>query len=289
MRVLPSPQIPKPLTAFLAGVIAQRNTHGTINRKFQMYGAPGDPPDGNKEDKCLQWLDRAALDPGCDASVLLGGLLHDIMEPEMLSAYYSVSDFDTKLKESIETQLARHGFAYVIGGQLTRGGMTASPTKTLQDVLRQGDFPGVDAESGERSTVSKRILRPHLPRPARSSKLCSRSSSTTTVFRCRQGNRSARYGPLSVSTSTSIPVRRMTMTFARSSKGWPRSLMASAPSERTLDRRMVAMGERRTASRLDTVALRFTPHTPSLSSSSRHGSNGRSRVRRWPDEPGGMM
>ncbi len=146
MRVLPSPQIPKPLTAFLAGVIAQRNTHGTINRKFQMYGAPGDPPDGNKEDKCLQWLDRAALDPGCDASVLLGGLLHDIMEPEMLSAYYSVSDFDTKLKESIETQLARHGFAYVIGGQLTRGGMTASPTKTLQDVLRQGDFPGVDAE-----------------------------------------------------------------------------------------------------------------------------------------------
>jgi hypothetical protein len=146
MRVLPSPQIPKPLTAFLAGVIAQRNTHGTINRKFQMYGAPGDPPDGNKEDKCLQWLDRAALDPGCDASVLVGGLLHDIMEPEMLSAYYSVSDFDTKLKESIETQLARHGFAYVAGGQLIRGGMTASPTKTLQDVLRQGDFPGVDAE-----------------------------------------------------------------------------------------------------------------------------------------------
>lgn len=146
MRVLPSPQIPKPLTAFLAGVIAQRNTHGGINRKFQMYGAPGDPPEGNKEDKCLQWLDRAALEPGCDASVLVGGLLHDIMEPEMLSAYYSVSDFDTKLKESIETQLARHGFAYVTGGQLTRGGMTASPTKTLQDVLRQGDFPGVDAE-----------------------------------------------------------------------------------------------------------------------------------------------
>jgi Abortive infection C-terminus len=146
MRVLRSPQIPKPLTAFLAGVIAQRNTHGMINRKFQMYGAPGDPPDTNKEDKCLQWLDRAALDPGCDALVLVGGLLHDIMEPEMWGAYYSVSDFDTKLKESIETQLARHGFAYVTSGKLTRGGMTASPTRTLQDVLRQGDFPGVDAE-----------------------------------------------------------------------------------------------------------------------------------------------
>ena len=146
MRVLPSPQIPKPLTAFLAGVIAQRNTHAAINRKFQMYGAPGDPPEANKEDKCLQWLDRAASDPSCDALVLVGGLLHDIMEPEMSAPYYAVSEFDTKLKDSIETQLARHGFAYVLGGALARGGMTASSTKTLQDVLRQGDFPGVDAE-----------------------------------------------------------------------------------------------------------------------------------------------
>jgi len=146
MRVLSSPQIPKPLTAFLAGVIAQRNTHGEINRKFQMHGAPGDPPEANKIDKCLLWLDRAALDPSCDALALVGGLLYDIMEPEMWGAYVTVTDSDTKLKESIETQLARHGFAYVLGGTLTRGGMTASPTKTLQDVLRQGDFPGVDEE-----------------------------------------------------------------------------------------------------------------------------------------------
>ncbi len=146
MRVLPAPQIPKPLSAFLATVFAQRNTHGTIDTKFQMYGAPGDPPVGNKEQKCLQWIDRAALDPTCDALALVGGLLHDIMEPEMWGAYASVTEFDTKLKASIETQLGRHGFAYMVGGTVTRGGMTGSPTKTLQDVLRQGDFPGVDAE-----------------------------------------------------------------------------------------------------------------------------------------------
>lgn len=143
MRIRPSPQIPKPLSAYLATVIAQRNTHGTIDTKFQMYGAPGDPPTGNKEQKCLQWLDRAALDPSCDVFGLVGGLLHDIMEPQMRGSYY---DSDTKDREAIGKQLARHGFVYVAGGGLSRGGMTATPTKTLQDVLRQGDFPGVDKE-----------------------------------------------------------------------------------------------------------------------------------------------
>lgn len=143
MRVLPAPQIPKPLSAYLATVIAQRNTHGTIDTKFQMYGAPGDPPTGNKEQKCLQWLDRAALDPSCDAFTLVGGLLHDIMEPQMRGIYY---DSDTRDREAIEKQLARHGFVYVAGGGLSRGDMIATPTKTLQDVLRQGDFPGVDEE-----------------------------------------------------------------------------------------------------------------------------------------------
>lgn len=141
MRILPTPTIPKRLTAFLAIVISQRNTHGTIDTKFQMYGAPGDPPAGNKEQKCLQWLDRAALDPHCDALALVGGLLHDIMQPEVRGVYYDTGD-----KDAIEKQLARHGFVYVAGGGLAQGGLTASPTRTLQDVLRQGDLPGLDSE-----------------------------------------------------------------------------------------------------------------------------------------------
>ncbi len=149
MRVPAKPQIPKPLTAFLASVLSRRNTHGGIDVKFQMHGAPGDPPVGNKEQKCLQWLDKASLDPDCDALALVGGLLCDIMEQaENEGTYYSATTNEEirKGKADIEKQLARHGYQYVTGGTLTRGGKTASPTRALHDVLRQGDFPGVDEE-----------------------------------------------------------------------------------------------------------------------------------------------
>lgn len=150
---LPKPQLPKPLTAQLAKTFASRWSHSEINRQFQAHGASGDPPSGNKIDKCLQWLDDSAIDPDCDALRLLGGLLSEVLDeapetPWSLTGAYD-DDFARRRVEENERileLLQRHGFFYARGGTLTRGATTATPTRSLEAALRGGDLAHITKE-----------------------------------------------------------------------------------------------------------------------------------------------
>jgi hypothetical protein len=153
MHRLAKAQLPKPLTAHLAKIFGTRFSHSEIERLFQAHGATGEVPGGNKVDKCLQWLDGSALDPDCDALTLLGGLLSEILEIEpendpSLRGRYNEEIIESRRQENekVMNLLGRHGLVYTRGGTVTRPNAMATPTRSLESILRGGDLVHIDTE-----------------------------------------------------------------------------------------------------------------------------------------------
>jgi len=46
-------EIPNPVIAVIAEVLANHYAHSRLNTLFMESGAPGDPPAGNKVNKCM--------------------------------------------------------------------------------------------------------------------------------------------------------------------------------------------------------------------------------------------
>ena len=48
--------IPAPVLSVCTDIAARRETHATLNSLFLYAGASGDPPEGSKQAKALEWL-----------------------------------------------------------------------------------------------------------------------------------------------------------------------------------------------------------------------------------------
>jgi hypothetical protein len=55
--------------------------HAELNALFMQAGLPGDPPEGNKTQKCLSWLRRANSECA-DPLSLFGTLIAEVMDAE---------------------------------------------------------------------------------------------------------------------------------------------------------------------------------------------------------------
>lgn len=138
------PSIPNPVIAVLASVLATHYTHTRLNLLFQECGAPGEPPDGNKEDKCAAWLKRMNHTAGIEVLAVLGRILENFMEVD-----------ETYLGEQSTTQVAnrrrvtdilsRHGLRYEVGGRIF-GATAAIPTRSLDTILRARDLAAIQKE-----------------------------------------------------------------------------------------------------------------------------------------------
>jgi hypothetical protein len=53
------PPIPPSLIGTVAPILDGHYTHAELDALFMQSGFPGDPPQGNKTHKCLQWMRRA--------------------------------------------------------------------------------------------------------------------------------------------------------------------------------------------------------------------------------------
>jgi hypothetical protein len=69
VKVASRDQIPHPLIAVVAEVFSDQYTHTQINSRFYYAGFPGDPPEGNRQESCHDWL-RPSLTLG---KPILGG------------------------------------------------------------------------------------------------------------------------------------------------------------------------------------------------------------------------
>lgn len=140
--------IPAPVIAVCAEVLSRRETHASLDNLFMYAGAPGEPPEGSKWIKAQEWLRRINLDDQVTHPLqLLGRLIEAYMEEEP-PVGGPFDDFppptETEDQQKIKKALGRYELQYVRGAAIT--GMLASPSKTLDDFIREKDVPALDHE-----------------------------------------------------------------------------------------------------------------------------------------------
>lgn len=110
---------------------------------FRIAGAPGEPPSGNKIDKCSSWLGLANRLTSCtQPPEVLGEVLGEYMEADTLGP----EDPRHKGREHIRKILAKSGLDYTSGGGVVQGGRLAGPTRSLETMLRDRDLASVEKE-----------------------------------------------------------------------------------------------------------------------------------------------
>ncbi len=138
-------RIPAQAIAVAAEVLAQHYSHTHLNTIFGERGAPGDPPLGNKVEKCRAWFQRANIDSNADAFALLGGVLEEFMERDIDDLDETRATDWRAARDRVRASLGRAGLSYHPGGQIL-GAASGAPTKSLEAILRGSDLKAVDVE-----------------------------------------------------------------------------------------------------------------------------------------------
>jgi hypothetical protein len=136
--------IPAPVIAACAETLSQRETHASLDNLFMYAGAPGDPPDGSKWVKAQDWLRRVNTDESVQPLQVLGRLIEAYMEEEPQGTGFDEAPSHTPDQQKINKALARYDLQYVRGGSIT--GTLGTPSRTLDDFIRQHDSPALDHE-----------------------------------------------------------------------------------------------------------------------------------------------
>lgn len=139
------PVIPAPVMSVCAEIAANRETHATLDSLFTYAGATGEPPAGSKPAKALEWLRNTNKDDGAKPLDVLGKLIENYMETP-LDPENSWDQDRLKDRERILKVLAQCELQYVKGGKVV--GALGTPSRTLEEFIRDRDFPSVDAEFG---------------------------------------------------------------------------------------------------------------------------------------------
>jgi len=147
-----SEHIPSPLIGVIGEIFSDHYTHSDIDRLFAYADAPGDPPEGNKVKKTVEWLRRTnKLAP--DPITILGALLEDLMDKDpddgtaaatWLLGAGSDSNPLRQRQERMRAALGKAGLGYSIGGHI--GPSLASPTLTLREMIEGGGLSAVSVE-----------------------------------------------------------------------------------------------------------------------------------------------
>jgi hypothetical protein len=133
--------IPAPVISVVADVSSSRETHASLDSLFMYASAPGDPPDGSKHVKALEWLRRINKDASVDPLSVLGRLIEGYMETP-LREWDDGGD-----RDKLRKVLAQCKLQYVDGGKITSSVMPLSaPSRTLETMLSTFDYAAVDEE-----------------------------------------------------------------------------------------------------------------------------------------------
>ena len=142
-------QIPLPVIGTAAPIIGEWYTHSVLNSMFESYGFPGDPPVGNKGEKCRLWLRRGneLMD---DPLASFGQLIADMMDSQWKPtsrASWSTGETTTEPdpRDKIHSALGREGLSYTRGGYIN-GANLMGPSKSLRERLKTNSLHTVETE-----------------------------------------------------------------------------------------------------------------------------------------------
>lgn len=155
-RTMPTqPKLSSAVIAVVSEALADRYTHTELNSLFETAGAPGEPPPGNKIEKCKAWFraaNKAAIPDSfldetsdeIDVIRLLGAVLEEYMDVPISDDAFNRESRE-KHRERINNQVAAGGLRYARGGKVY-GASLSAPTKSLDEKLRSRALSTVEDE-----------------------------------------------------------------------------------------------------------------------------------------------
>lgn len=140
--------IPPSIVGTAAPMLAERYTHSQIDSLFMTNGFPGDPPEGNKEKKCLEWL-RLGNQRMSDPLASFGRLIAEFVEVERYvppaHSWSTPTEEKPDPRQLLMTVLEREGLSYQRGGMIL-GAHLSGPSKSLAERLKVEGIKAVDDE-----------------------------------------------------------------------------------------------------------------------------------------------
>lgn len=136
------PLIPPSVIGIASPVLENAYTHSQLNALFMASGFPGDPPIGNKLEKCRNWL-RCANNECQDPLLLFGRLIAEFMDAENQAWGAMSSGEDTRKR--IHAALANEGLSYARGGYIHGAGLTG-PSRSLADRIKSDGIQAIEIE-----------------------------------------------------------------------------------------------------------------------------------------------
>lgn len=147
--------IPSYVISAIADVVSQVETHASLNSLFMYADAPGDPPEGSKPVKALEWLRRINKESAEDAFSIMGRIIEkylDNEEDETPTIWISQEQINKNRAGilKIRNALERAGLKYSQGGILSNGDGPA--TKALFDLIKGRNIQAIDFEFNRAAT-----------------------------------------------------------------------------------------------------------------------------------------
>lgn len=132
------PKLPPSLVGTAAPILARVYTHSSLNSLFPAHGFPGEPPKGNKEDKCLGWL-RRGNNELADPLATFGALIGEFMDNPQWDELYPEE------RGKLRKAFAKEGLTYHSGG-LVLGSSLAGPSLSLAERLKDQGIEALNQE-----------------------------------------------------------------------------------------------------------------------------------------------
>lgn len=136
-----SSQIPPSIIGLTAPFLENAYTHSNLESLFLQSGFTGDPPLGNKRDKCMSWMRRANNEVR-DPIAAYARLISEFMDEEV-NAFQA--DKRNEQREKLRAGLEREGLRYVRGGRIV-GASLQAPSKSLAEMLKEDRHETIQRE-----------------------------------------------------------------------------------------------------------------------------------------------
>ncbi|WP_201196229.1 abortive infection family protein [Pseudomonas fluorescens] len=141
--------LPSYVISTVSDMVSSYETHASLDSLFMYANAPGDPPEGSKTVKALEWLRRINKDGSVDTLAIVGRIIEKYMEddidqdPNLFWHKDSVEEKKAKVAR-IRDSLERASLSYSLGGVLSKGEGLA--TKSLSELIKVRSVQAIDFE-----------------------------------------------------------------------------------------------------------------------------------------------
>lgn len=141
--------VPSYVISTIAETVSENETHASLDSLFMYAEAPGEPPEGLKAVKALEWLRRINKVSGSETLTIIGRIIEKYMETDVETAptFWRSEEMIEKEKANIEKirkALERAGLSYSTGGIISKGEGLA--TKTLSELIKKKNIQAIDQE-----------------------------------------------------------------------------------------------------------------------------------------------